>query len=279
MTSQGFLADFITNKTATYVEPKRKGTARGERIGFSLPKYKASLLCALTSATQEGIARALGVSYGLIRKWHTEQDFKEDMHRHMGEFRTYILERLHQKTKEHRSHYEHLTKKSLKKLSKTKITIPPYQFTDAPLYGRLADIAIYHVLKEVMEQIDGRYPPFALVVYGFLSALKPYRERALPSANWLRKKPFTHQQIEEFNVLRSRDNLEQVISLCLSVIAEYTVSVLANPKAVDDERKLAVMYQAMLRKEFERESKLGLNPTETKEQVRSSVRRLLHSLT
>jgi len=68
-----------------YREPTRKGTARGNPIGFPANKYEASLLV-LTSETAQNIAKRLGISYDLIRKWKAEKPFKDQVDRHIREF-------------------------------------------------------------------------------------------------------------------------------------------------------------------------------------------------
>ena len=45
---KGLLVDFITSKVEGYLEPSRKGTPKGDPIGFSSMKFLATLL-ALTS--------------------------------------------------------------------------------------------------------------------------------------------------------------------------------------------------------------------------------------
>ena len=69
-----------------YQEPTRSGTTRGEAVGFSKDKYHAALLSALTGLSQKSIAENLGISYGVVRKWHVEPEFKEAMSSNRGEF-------------------------------------------------------------------------------------------------------------------------------------------------------------------------------------------------
>ena len=83
--SKGLLLQFIKEKEKNYLEPTRKGTPRGEIIGFSLRKYKATLLM-LTSMNLMQLSKRLGVSYGLLRKWRTEPLFKKQIEDHIREF-------------------------------------------------------------------------------------------------------------------------------------------------------------------------------------------------
>jgi hypothetical protein len=76
---------FIDSKLANYVEPTKKGTPKGEPVGFSLTKYKATLY-ALRSEDVKAQSKALGISYGLLRKWRTEEAFKRLVFQHREEF-------------------------------------------------------------------------------------------------------------------------------------------------------------------------------------------------
>ena len=53
--------------------------------GLFSQKYRATLLF-LTNKLQEDIAREVGVSYGLIRKWRTEDKFWQTINEHYKEF-------------------------------------------------------------------------------------------------------------------------------------------------------------------------------------------------
>lgn len=69
------LQDFIDERYATYIEPSRAGTAKGELIGFSKQKHQACLLC-LTNYPLKDIAEAVKVSYPVFLKWRSEEMFK-----------------------------------------------------------------------------------------------------------------------------------------------------------------------------------------------------------
>jgi len=90
------LAKFINSKLKEYVEPTRTGTPKGEAVGFSLTKYQATLFTLRESLLdKEDLkeqARKLGISYGLLRKWRSEQSFKDLVSQHAKEFVTYLLD-------------------------------------------------------------------------------------------------------------------------------------------------------------------------------------------
>lgn len=79
------IGKFIQNRLDTYKEPQREGTKKGDRIGFSKKKYLATLMM-LLNTTQDCIAKTIGVSHGLLRKWNTEAEFKKIVEAHCREF-------------------------------------------------------------------------------------------------------------------------------------------------------------------------------------------------
>ncbi|MCX5814876.1 MAG: hypothetical protein NTX75_01355 [Proteobacteria bacterium] len=84
--ANGFpIGKFVQNRLDTYEEPQREGTKKGDRIGFSKKKYLATLMM-LFNTTQDCIAKTIGVSYGLLRKWNTEAEFKKIVEAHCREF-------------------------------------------------------------------------------------------------------------------------------------------------------------------------------------------------
>lgn len=83
------IGDFVGQKTASYIEPERKGTAKGDEIGFSQKKYEASLWN-ITSLKLRILAILLGISHGLLRKWRTEEKFKKMIAQHCREFAEYF---------------------------------------------------------------------------------------------------------------------------------------------------------------------------------------------
>src|SRR5687768_8907743 len=90
MTTDHLLTTFIEQRIREYVEPSKEGTPKGHRVGFSKTKFHASLLSALTSLKEKHIARQLKVSYGLLRKWHVEPDFKQILSAHIRDFAEYF---------------------------------------------------------------------------------------------------------------------------------------------------------------------------------------------
>lgn len=82
------LQDFIDKKMAGYNPPASKRAG-----GFSEQKYRATLLF-LTNKLQEDIAKEVGVSFGLLRKWRTEKLFLDTIEKHGADFSHTFIENL-----------------------------------------------------------------------------------------------------------------------------------------------------------------------------------------
>jgi len=72
-----FLFNFIDEKVSDYIEPTREGTPRGEPIGLSAQKYMAVLVSLFNTRSVKRKAELSKISYGLLRKWRTEDQFRE----------------------------------------------------------------------------------------------------------------------------------------------------------------------------------------------------------
>lgn len=93
---KGLLLRFIKEKAKNYSEPARKGTPRGEVIGFSLQKYLANLYM-LTSLDLKLLGQRLAISYGLLRKWRAEPLFKNQIEENAREFAAIFIDHLLEK--------------------------------------------------------------------------------------------------------------------------------------------------------------------------------------
>ena len=109
---------FIAEKTLDYEEPVRKGTPRGEKIGFPKKKYLASLFVGISNFKPKDLAEGLqkhGLSHGLIRKWKTEDDFKDQAKEHAKEFASFLFEKVEEANKKQRKAYKQYYKCKLNK--------------------------------------------------------------------------------------------------------------------------------------------------------------------
>jgi hypothetical protein len=71
------LETFIEAKKKEYKIPSRQRVPRGNKIGFSIAKYEAALVCALCNFNLKELAEHLNGSYEVIRRWKAENEFKE----------------------------------------------------------------------------------------------------------------------------------------------------------------------------------------------------------
>ena len=81
----GVLGAFIDTNLQRYIEPTRAGTPKGETVGLSRKKFHAALL-SLTSLDLRKQAKLIRVSYGLLRKWRTEEALLEEVRQLEKEF-------------------------------------------------------------------------------------------------------------------------------------------------------------------------------------------------
>ena len=123
------LEKFIRDKIARYKPTERKGTPKGDPIGFSESKYKAALSMILDFYQKE-IAAELGISFGVYRKWNTEEEFKSLINELCEEF----VEQVHRCIEEK---VEQLGNESEKKIRVE--TLRPLDFS----IGELRDSNIY----------------------------------------------------------------------------------------------------------------------------------------
>ena len=86
------LQKYVDKKIANYVEPSRLGTPKGDPIGFSKDKYSATLYM-LYHLPLKAIAKNYNFSYGLLRKWRTEDSFMALFKQHCRDFASLFIER------------------------------------------------------------------------------------------------------------------------------------------------------------------------------------------
>ncbi len=114
---------FMKKKRAEYVPPNRKGTRKGDPIGFGKTKYRATLRCLYDipsrAFTFKQLSKAMHVSYELLRKWHTEKVFLEQVKEHENEFAGFLMEFVAQWHKREWDKSEARLKQPIKTIAKT----------------------------------------------------------------------------------------------------------------------------------------------------------------
>jgi hypothetical protein len=104
---------FIAEQLRGYVE---------QREDFSRAKYEAALHSALTPATQKELAKRLGLSYDVLRQWHSQEKFVAKVDETLQEFAVWLGKKLNE-------------------------TQPPVRFGDVSDWGELAALAIAKALE------------------------------------------------------------------------------------------------------------------------------------
>jgi hypothetical protein len=84
---------FIRKKLNEHVEPQRKETPKGYSIGLSKKKYHATLLM-LTGKRLKEISKELRMSYGTIRNWNTEREFRTTISNNIHSFIDFYTEQI-----------------------------------------------------------------------------------------------------------------------------------------------------------------------------------------
>ena len=176
----GLLRSFIIDKASHYSEPQKKGTPRGEAIGLSQKKYWASLLL-LTTIPLKEVSNNLSVSYGLLRKWRTESDFKKQVEKNSAEFVSLFMENFLKKANEQEDAFE--------KYCKFGNYAPPEfaeLISDLDFYGLFLRKRLFNELQKIHHSDKGRVGFLAFwLAYFFainLQTLKPAERRNLKAA-------------------------------------------------------------------------------------------------
>jgi len=149
-----FLKNFINDKILKYVEPQRRGTPKGNPIGLSKVKYNAAALCSLTKTSVKEIANQLDVSYGLLRKWRTEDKFYEVVDELEREFCQLLVEHLKKRGEKQLQLRDEYFSKTLDEMIKT---YPPFinwdEFVDIKNYSEAFMLLIVGTAGRYLENL------------------------------------------------------------------------------------------------------------------------------
>ncbi len=133
------LARFIKDKISQYVEPQREGTSKGNPIGPSREKYFASLLM-MTNRKIKDIASSMGISFGTLRNWNTQDSFKELIENHCKEFTVILVK-----------HIEDLYSKYIKNDSYAPSV---FRKIDISVYGETVMMNIYKIIEKLSDEFE-----------------------------------------------------------------------------------------------------------------------------
>lgn len=167
-----FLREYVYFETFNYHEPSRKGTARGDKVGFPKNKHHASILVAITKWKLKDIAKMSEVSYGLLRKWKTESDFMEAVNLQRAKFVSSIVQRIRERFETGKEEYQKwldgLAGNSPWEIGKDepldpmeRVMVDANQFNDAVM-----DLLFFKA-KEILEKgVDWGDDPISRVIVG-----------------------------------------------------------------------------------------------------------------
>jgi hypothetical protein len=174
------LQRFIRERVASYREPQRAGTPKGELIGLSKTKFEATLWM-LTNHLQKDLAPRLGISYGLLRKWNAEEEFTATIAKHSSDFSAVVLQDLIRRAQASSvSCPTHQANQDLHSVAK-RADESFDDYADAGFYGEAFLETIYSsLLKKIFKQGDepaceSCRASLALQIYTFVHALMQYR--------------------------------------------------------------------------------------------------------
>jgi hypothetical protein len=160
------LDSFFKEKILEYDEPQRKGTPRGEPIGFSAKKYYAALMM-LKKFPLKDLAGMINVSYGLLRKWRTEDKFIEQIEKNETDFTLRVFKHLVKRGEKQKKLRDDYFNKSVEYIA---ATYPPLltlnEFNDLKFYTNSLVITIARSLpkyyekkyKKAVDRINDIYP-------------------------------------------------------------------------------------------------------------------------
>lgn len=216
------LSRFIFDRVEQYKEPSRKGTPRGETIGFSRDKYIASLYTALTVVKLKDIAGGLKISHGLLRKWKTEDSFKAQMEEHCRGFAKSFVSNVHERLMKRKVLNEAYQSQSREQMAKKQLPSMSYkEISDVDVYSNGLLLAIYTVLAEeankAIEANDVNMQAELLAMTEVVSKLRG------------EKKPDHRKKRDEFVYMRFRRS-----------ILEDAIALLSRSTLGEDELKSAI---------------------------------------
>lgn len=226
------LIQYIKHKLSKYVAPERKGTAKGDPIGLSFVKYKATLL-ALHCADLKTDAQELNVSYSLLRKWRSETPFKEMVEKHRLEFTRWFFRFMLTKYREAKTEENKL-------LEKTPFSeIETGSFKRRPNYEEITDYPSYSkpLQKNIFDTIN-------LIIKGQVD--KICKEGVVHNQDEFMELLFA--VFEYFKVVSPKFN-EMLATLeegAKKPLKKHIADVLARPDATEFERKDAIYWLSKL---------------------------------
>ena len=234
------LEDFCLKKTRSYVEPRREGTPKGSPIGLSKQKYLATLAF-LYDPKPKGmkkIAQALKVSYGVLRKWSTEEQFRKQVWQNYAEFSEVFWDYFSSRFDKRNAELREYLKQSPAQIASEKA---PELLTQTDLEP-VADFSEYHgFLSETIAVradniLENSADPLFLSYIASIIEILITRNGSVKDARW-----------QEYRKRGLNSSARRILDLCISCLAEKT------PKISRDDRAALLFGLKKLRESFEDE--------------------------
>jgi len=226
------LGQYIHDRAQEYIEPIREGTPRGEPVGFSSVKY-AAVLYALMNTKQKEVAERLEVSHGLLRKWHTEQAFKNAIDEHCLRFSDLFISNLRDRVKRNQALSDAYLAQPLKKIaSQNQPSLGYFEVSDAGFYSRKLRGYISMVLFiETELAIKEENIDMEMEIYGMSGALRYFYGKGKPETT-----------------IKGEENLRR--QLAKSII-ESGIEILLKPDFSEKDKKQLLINLKSIAKGFE----------------------------
>jgi len=159
---------YIKRADDAYVEPSRQGTPKGDPIGFGKQKYLASLL-KLTASKDKEIAKNVGVSFGVMRNWSSEEGFRKLSERHVDDcisFLSNCLEQFYSVSQE--LHNQEVINKFPSVFGKYRDATRPDKLTEALIENKIGDTTTWRI---IINQLHPQYYGKQLIKSIFLLSI------------------------------------------------------------------------------------------------------------
>jgi len=229
--NQGILTDFISERLSQHKEPTRKGVPKGEPIGPPRHKVEASLLCGLTALTLKDISGELRISYDLLMKWNTQEDFQSLMEGHVDNFIAYFL----QGVAEH-----------AEALRKGRREAPTGQIGE----GRYGFGLLLSICQEIRDSVNANDPFFALAAYLAVKQLRRGAEHeSWPHKRELDKSIQRVEELREVGKITPMKVLERAADRMAATVLRFDLKVRTGRSKKD--RDSATFLVSLLTKELE----------------------------
>jgi len=145
---------FVDGKASMYSAPSRKGTPRGETIGFSEVKYLATLF-GLIKMPLKNVAKALEISHAMLRKWRTEDAFLDLIDQHVREFASLFMENIRIRIKRREKLQDDFEAQSLADIASQ--DLPSLDYSEVSDAQHYSDIVFSYIVLSLIPEPEDDY--------------------------------------------------------------------------------------------------------------------------